>query len=167
MTFEPLRRWPSPPPPVTAMRSVAPESIVATFGINLASGTGQATQQPLPTSLGGVTVTVRDSTGVERPAPLLLRLTRADQFPDTFRSWAGRRAWSSRSLMARSPVGAPFVSIRPRRLSSPPTAVAAALPAAALLRYRGNQLVAVEPVYDYDSVRRVFVGRPIDPWTSR
>jgi len=36
-------------------------------------------------------------------------------------------------------------------------------PAATLLRYRGNDLVATEAVFEYDSLRKEFVGRPIDP----
>ena len=48
----------------------APEAIVSIFGQGLASGTYQALSQPLPLELGGTTVTVRDSKGVERAAPL-------------------------------------------------------------------------------------------------
>lgn len=49
---------------------LAPEAIGAAFGSNLASGTTVATSVPLPTTLGGVTVRVRDSNNVERLAPL-------------------------------------------------------------------------------------------------
>ncbi|MGE0128974.1 MAG: FG-GAP-like repeat-containing protein [Blastocatellales bacterium] len=51
-------------------RTVAPESIVAGFGKKLATGVASATSAPLPTSLLGTTVTVRDGYGVERLAPL-------------------------------------------------------------------------------------------------
>jgi len=141
---------------------VAPESIVATFGINLASGTGQATQQPLPTSLGGVTVTVRDSTGVERPAPLFFVSPGQINFQIPSEVGPG-------SALVESFVDGQIASRGTIRVNSTAPAIFTAdssgrgYPAAALLRYRGNQLVAVEPVYDYDSVRRVFVGRPIDP----
>ncbi|MDX2031767.1 MAG: SBBP repeat-containing protein [Blastocatellia bacterium] len=50
--------------------SLAPESIVAGFGAGLASGTEVATTVPLPTTLGGTTVRVRDKLGFERLAPL-------------------------------------------------------------------------------------------------
>ncbi|MFZ4985544.1 MAG: metallophosphoesterase [Blastocatellia bacterium] len=141
---------------------VAPESIVATFGINLASATGQATQQPLPTSLGGVTVTVRDSTGVERPAPLFFVSPGQINFQIPSEVGPG-------SALVESFVDGQIASRGTIRVNSTAPAIFTAdssgrgYPAAALLRYRGNQLVAVEPVYDYDSVRRVFVGRPIDP----
>jgi uncharacterized protein (TIGR03437 family) len=50
---------------------VALESIVATFGTGLANGEFSAMPgMPLPTNLGGTTVTIRDSKGGERLAPL-------------------------------------------------------------------------------------------------
>jgi uncharacterized protein (TIGR03437 family) len=50
---------------------VAPESLGSVFGANLASTTGQAAAQPLPVSLGGVSITVQDSAGTSAAAPLL------------------------------------------------------------------------------------------------
>jgi uncharacterized protein (TIGR03437 family) len=50
---------------------VAPDSLGSIYGSNLTSITLQATEQPLPLSLGGVTVTVQDSTGKSAGAPLL------------------------------------------------------------------------------------------------
>lgn len=49
---------------------VAPEEIVAGFGPGLASSVVVAPSLPLPTSLGGTTVKVRDSLNVDRLAPL-------------------------------------------------------------------------------------------------
>ncbi len=49
---------------------VAAESIVSVFGTNLATTTQPAPTLPLPTELGGTTVRVKDSAGVERRAPL-------------------------------------------------------------------------------------------------
>lgn len=53
-----------------AGEALAGEAIVAAFGTDLAAATQTATELPLPLSLGGTTVTVRDSAGVERFAPL-------------------------------------------------------------------------------------------------
>ncbi|HZS08565.1 MAG TPA: SBBP repeat-containing protein [Blastocatellia bacterium] len=50
--------------------AIAPEAIVAGFGVNLADNIYVATTLPLPTQLGGVTVKVRDSNGNERSSPL-------------------------------------------------------------------------------------------------
>jgi len=49
---------------------VATEAILAGFGSNLATTTASASTIPLPTNLGGTTVSVRDSSGTERLSPL-------------------------------------------------------------------------------------------------
>jgi len=51
--------------------AVAPDSLASLFGTNLAPGTAQALDQPLPTTLGGITLSVTDATGTQRSAPLL------------------------------------------------------------------------------------------------
>lgn len=50
--------------------ALAPNTIAATFGANLASVTQIATTQPLPTTLAGTTLSVVDVKGNERSAPL-------------------------------------------------------------------------------------------------
>ena len=49
---------------------IAPGSIAVAYGQNLAPGTAQAVGANLPTTLGGVTVAVKDSAGVSRQAGL-------------------------------------------------------------------------------------------------
>jgi uncharacterized protein (TIGR03437 family) len=49
---------------------LAPESIAVAYGLDLASTTASASGSSLPTTLGGVAVTVNDSAGVTRPAGL-------------------------------------------------------------------------------------------------
>ncbi len=49
---------------------IAPKTIVAAFGLNLAPATATAATQPLPLSLGGVSVKVKDANSIERDAPL-------------------------------------------------------------------------------------------------
>ena len=51
--------------------TLAIDSLVATFGANLATATVAASTLPLPTSLAGTSVKVKDSAGTERLAPLL------------------------------------------------------------------------------------------------
>src|SRR5262249_3619678 len=46
------------------------ESIAAVFGASLATGVQFATSIPLPTSLAGTTIKIKDSAGAERLAPL-------------------------------------------------------------------------------------------------
>ncbi len=50
--------------------NLAPESIVAGFGVNLATGVEIASTVPLPTTLLGTKVTVKDSAGTSRDASL-------------------------------------------------------------------------------------------------
>lgn len=54
----------------TGVREAAAGSIASVFGQRLANNTLGATAIPLPTTLGGATVKVTDSRGVERLAPL-------------------------------------------------------------------------------------------------
>ena len=51
--------------------AVAANSLASLFGANFAAGTAQAMNQPLPMSLGGITLTVTDSAGTSRNAPLV------------------------------------------------------------------------------------------------
>lgn len=53
-----------------AQGTVAAESIVAGFGADLTSTTAVATTLPLPTTLGGVSVQIKDALNVEHAAPL-------------------------------------------------------------------------------------------------
>lgn len=53
-----------------AAGSLAPEAIGTLFGTGMASSTVSASTNPLPTTLGGVQVQIRDSAGVTRDAPL-------------------------------------------------------------------------------------------------
>ncbi len=50
---------------------VAPDSLASLYGANLAAAPAQAQAPPLPTMLGGTLVTLADSVGVTRAAPLV------------------------------------------------------------------------------------------------
>ena len=71
-----LKRKAGTPPVVSVSAAsfsgieLAPESIVAAFGEKLATQISSSNSIPLPTTLGGTTVKIRDSVGIERPAPL-------------------------------------------------------------------------------------------------
>jgi len=53
-------------------QTLASESIVAAFGDALATATQSANTIPLPTTLAGTQILIKDSAGVERPAPLFI-----------------------------------------------------------------------------------------------
>lgn len=55
----------------SSITTVAPGSIASIYGPNLAATIKQADAQPLPESLGGVSLTVRDAAGTSRAASLL------------------------------------------------------------------------------------------------
>jgi uncharacterized protein (TIGR03437 family) len=54
-----------------ASLAVVANSIASIYGSNLATATAQASVQPLPTSLGGISLTVTDVAGSQRSAPLI------------------------------------------------------------------------------------------------
>lgn len=73
--------FPSSPQPLPAVTSVsaasfapggalAPGAIASAFGSGWATATGSAATVPLPTTLAGTSVRIRDSAGAEFPAPL-------------------------------------------------------------------------------------------------
>src|SRR5262249_11132981 len=68
--------WGQPSPPVTVVSAasyttrVATESIASAFGTGMANQVMAATTIPLPTVLAGSSLTITDSAGVARPAPL-------------------------------------------------------------------------------------------------
>jgi uncharacterized protein (TIGR03437 family) len=51
--------------------AVAPDSLASLYGTDLAPASAAASSQPLPVTLGGVTISVRDAGGVTRSAPLV------------------------------------------------------------------------------------------------
>jgi uncharacterized protein (TIGR03437 family) len=53
-----------------AIGPVAPSAIVSAFGQNLTTSTVSASSTPLPTTLGGMTVTITDQNNIARNAPL-------------------------------------------------------------------------------------------------
>lgn len=53
-----------------ALGPVAPSAIVSAFGQNLTTSTVLASSTPLPTTLGGMTVTITDQNNIARNAPL-------------------------------------------------------------------------------------------------
>src|SRR5581483_10936067 len=51
--------------------NLTPNSIASMYGMNLASDTQPASAQPLPTTLGGASITVTDANGSQFAAPLI------------------------------------------------------------------------------------------------
>jgi uncharacterized protein (TIGR03437 family) len=140
---------------------IADASIIAGFGVNLATQTLTATSQPLPTALAGSKIVVRDSAGMERMAPLFFVSPLQANYqtpPGTADGAATVVATSGDNKMS---VGAMQVTrIAPGLFSanSDGSGVAAAL----ILRVKSDNTQVFEPIVRFDTGSNKFVSAPVD-----
>ena len=140
---------------------VAPESIVAAFGSNLATTTQAASSTQLPTTLAGVSVRIVDAAGVERLAPLFIVT------PSQINYQMPPGAAAGPSLVAVTSGGnfiaggvAEGVIVAPGLFSADASGQGVA--AALVFRRKGNGAESYEPVARFDSALNRFVAAPID-----
>jgi len=137
------------------------EQISAFFGTNLATGTQVATTLPLPTTLLGTTVKVRDSAGTERSAPLFfVAPTQVNALIPT-----GTAAGIAQIVITGSDgkvsVGTILISgVAPGLFAA--NANGAGVAAATALRVRADNSQSFEPVSSFDAGQSRFVSVPID-----
>lgn len=140
--------------------NVGLESIVAGFGINLATATAPAVTFPLPTELAGTRVTVRDAAGTERLAPLFFVSSGQINFqmpPGTVLGLANVTVRNSAGVVS---IGSILVTtIGPGIFAANSNGRGA--PAANLLRVR-NGVGTFEPLVRFDLTTGTFVPLPID-----
>lgn len=139
---------------------MATESIAAAFGENLASSTAIATSVPLPTTLAGVTLKVRDSAGVERPAPLFFVSASQINYQiptGTSVGVAGIAVYQGDNVISSGEIA--VVGASPGLFSA--NSSGQGVPAALLLRVRGNEQI-YEPLAQFDTQQQQFVPVPID-----
>lgn len=131
-------------------QELAQESIIAAFGINLATKVEIATATPLPTTLAGTTVKVRDSAGVERNAPLFFVAPSQVNYqmppgtatgPATVTVISGDNKISLGTIQVASVAPALFTA----------SASGTGAPAANVLRFRNGVQSAVESAANLDS----------------
>jgi len=140
---------------------IARESIVATFGTGLATVTQLATTTPLPTTLGGTSVKVRDSAGAERLAPLFF----VSPGQINFLIPAGT-ALGAATVIVTSSTGAvstgtiQVVAVAPSLFSA--NASGTGLAAAVVVRVRADGSQVNEPAIQFDAMQGRFVAVPID-----
>jgi uncharacterized protein (TIGR03437 family) len=140
---------------------LAAEAIVSAFGASLATATQSATVSPLPTTLAGTTVKVRDGAGSERLAPLFF----VSSTQINYQIPAGTTTGSA-TITVTSGDGA---------VSSGATQIAAVAPglftanasgqgvaAAVALRIKADGTQSYEPVARFDQAQNKFVPIPID-----
>ncbi|MBP6822239.1 MAG: SBBP repeat-containing protein [Acidobacteria bacterium] len=141
--------------------SVAPEEIVATFGANLASGTEIASTTPLPTSLLGTSVKVKDHLNVELPAPLFFVSPGQINFQIPPGLATGKATITVTNAQNMT-VGATVLIEKTAPGLFSANASGKEVAAAILLRVKLDGTQIFEPVAQFDSVKNKFVPLPID-----
>lgn len=144
-----------------ASGALAGDSIGALFGSDLATTTAAASTTPLPTTLGGVQVTVRDANGTTRNAPLFF----ASPTQINFQIPAGTSAGTATISVLRngSSVGQGTLaieSVTPGLFTANSTGQG--VPAAVALRIKANGEQTYEPVVQFDQAQAKFVAVPLD-----
>jgi uncharacterized protein (TIGR03437 family) len=141
-------------------QSIAAESIVAAFGSNLATGVEIASSTPLPTTLLGTQVKVKDAAGTERNAPLFF--VAPSQINYQVPPGTGEGVATVTVVLNNRVVGVGTMTIAkvaPGLISQNSNGQGVA--AAVVLRIRGGAQT-FDPVARFDSGQNRFVVNPID-----
>ncbi len=141
--------------------ALASESIVAAFGTKLATKTESATTQPLPTELAGTRVSVKDSAGVTRQAPIFFVSPGQVNYLMPPETAPGSATVTITSGQGSVSTGVAAISrTAPGLFAADSSGQGAA--AATLLRVKADGGRNFEPVALYDEARKRFVFAPID-----
>jgi len=142
-------------------QSLASEAIVAAFGRNLAAQLAVAETLPLPTTLAGTTVKVRDSAGVERLAPLFFVAPAQINYQIPEGAAPGEATVTITSGDGQVSTGMLNIAdVAPGLFSAASSGQGVA--AAVVLRVKADGAQSYEPVARYDAAQNRFVGLPID-----
>lgn len=139
----------------------ASESMAAAFGENLANGTAAATTLPLPTTLAGTTVKVKDADGVERDAPLFFVSPGQINYllpTGTSGGIASIAVVKGSAIVATGTL--PVTSVAPGLFSANSSGQGVA--AAVALRVRANGSQSIEALNHFDQQLGRFVSLPLD-----
>ncbi len=141
--------------------ALASDSIVAAFGENLASAIQVGSSTPLPNSLAGTTVVVRDSANVDRVA----RLFFVSPGQINFLMPAGLANGAAMVIVTNGEgklaTGAVNIAgVAPSMFAA--NANGREVPAAVVLRIKADGTQMYEPVATFDQVQNKFVAAPID-----
>jgi uncharacterized protein (TIGR03437 family) len=145
--------------------SVAAESIVSAFGVNLANETKAAEARPLPQTLAEVSVQIRDSLGNEFAAPLFfVSPTQINyQVPSALAHGPARVMVLNRmEVVALGYLE--IVSAAPGLFSANANGQGAAV--GALQRRQANGADIFEPLAQFDEGQKLFVPRSLDLRTT-
>lgn len=144
-----------------AGQQLAPESIVAAFGTNLAAGTQSATTAQLPIELAGTSVRIKDSAGVERNAPLFfVSPTQLNALipAGTASGAATLNVYNGADLVATGSLT--IAAVAPAVFSA--NASGAGVAAAVVFRLKADGAQSVEPVAEWNASLSRYVATPID-----
>ncbi len=134
------------------------EAIVSAFGSGLATATRNAASAPLPTTLGGTTIKVRDSAGGEREAPLFFVSPTQVNFqipPGTANGAATITITSGDGTLSQSDIE--IVNVAPSLFTADATGRGLA---AAQIQRAGSS--TMEPSVLFDPLKGQMVAVPID-----
>ena len=142
-------------------RTLASEAIAAVFGTTLATSTQAAATIPLPTTLGGTTIVVRDSSGVERFAPLFFVSPTQINYQLPPATAPGVATVTIRSGNGTVSAGTVQIdTVAPAVFTA--NASGQGVPTGYVLRVKANGAQSNEPIADFNSQTARFVPRPID-----
>lgn len=145
--------------------TLAGESIVTAFGSSLASGLQSASASPLPTSLMGTVVKVKDSLGAERSSPLFfVSPTQINyQIPaGTATGTASISVYKDNRMVALG--NTKISNVAPGLFTA--DASGRGLASAVVLRVKANGQQTYEPIAQFDASQNKMVAVPIDLGTE-
>ncbi len=140
---------------------VAPGSIIAAYGTNFATTTEVASTLPLPTSLAGATVKVKDAAGVERNAPLFFVSPTQINYQVPSETTTETALLTVINSQGRAFFGQSRISAYAPGLFTA-NATGQGVAAAVVQRVRQNGSSSFEPVARFDATQNQFVAVPID-----
>jgi uncharacterized protein (TIGR03437 family) len=141
--------------------ALAPDSIVALFGTELASNTVVATTTPLPTTLGGTSVRIKDSLGAERTAQLFFVSAGQINYLVPAQTAPGDAVVTVTTGDGRIATGRIRIeTVAPALFAA--NANGQGVAAAVVLRVRANGEQVYEPAITFDAATQRFVAVPID-----
>ncbi len=145
--------------------SIAPESIVAAFGTGLATGIESASALPLPTTLAGTRVIVKDSQDVVRDAPLFFVSPTQINYLMPAGTASGLALVTVVSGGETSSSGyVQIAKVAPGIFTANSTGLG--LVSGVALRVNGTGTPSFEPIVRYDSESQQFVPLPVDLGTA-
>ena len=143
------------------IQGLAPDAILAAFAAGLSTETQVATALPLPTSLAGASIAIRDRNNLEKAAPIFF--VSPNQI--NYLVPAGLAPGPATIAIARNGATA-FAGTTTIETVTPgvftANASGAGVPAASLLRIRADGSQIFEPIARFDAATSQFVPLPID-----